>query len=149
MESSEAEKLPKALGPTALAVFDLAAVVPATVQKVFEKVATITTAHAIPPTMTTHAPRTVVREREGLGEDEEFNGFQTQTHDEESDKDSTEEELERLVFGDASGFRDGLKGFRESHELSRGKELVLAEDGGIQTEIEDVDDADVCCASSI
>jgi hypothetical protein len=50
-------------------------------------------------------------------------------HDVESDKDSTEEELERLVFGDSAGFRDNIRSFRDSGSLARGKELVLAEDG--------------------
>ena len=46
--------------------------------------------------------------------------------DNDSDKDSTEEELERLIFGDSAGFRDNLKAFKETP--STGNELVLADE---------------------
>lgn len=56
--------------------------------------------------------------------------------DVESDMSEAEEELERLVFGDAAGFRKNLK------ELARGNvdEDVLAEG---TTGLEGLDDADV------
>ena len=44
-----------------------------------------------------------------IDEEEEFAGFDEKDDVRHSDKDSTEEELERLVFGDNAGFRAGLK----------------------------------------
>lgn len=96
------------------------------------------------PITNSRGSRTTVKEREASEGKEELEEFQNRNNDADSDKDSTEEELERLVFGDGAGFRDGIRNFREAHELSTGKELVLAEDYEDQTQIEDVDDADVC-----
>jgi U3 small nucleolar RNA-associated protein 18 len=67
-------------------------------------------------------------------------------HGDDSDKDSTEDELERLVFGDSAGFRDNVRSFRDAGDLSRGKELVLAgggEDEADGTGLEGVSDQDL------
>lgn len=60
-------------------------------------------------------------------------------HDVDMQKDATEEELERLVFGDSAGFRQGIKTF------GRGGELVLADEEQEEeaSELENVADADV------
>ncbi|KAK7712922.1 U3 snoRNP protein [Botryosphaeria dothidea] len=60
-------------------------------------------------------------------------------HDVDMQKDATEEELERLVFGDSAGFRQGIKTF------GRGGELVLAdeEQEDEASELENVADADL------
>ncbi|KIW05736.1 uncharacterized protein PV09_03593 [Verruconis gallopava] len=47
--------------------------------------------------------------------------------DDESDKDSTEEELERLVFGDSAGFRENVRSFKDAAAQGKSKELVVAE----------------------
>lgn len=44
----------------------------------------------------------------------------------DSDKDSTEEELERLIFGDSAGFRDNLRSFKDAREV-KSKEVVLVD----------------------
>lgn len=53
-------------------------------------------------------------------------------------KDATEEELERLVFGDRTGFRDGVKNF------GRQGELVVADEEEEGSDLDNVADADVC-----
>jgi len=55
------------------------------------------------------------------------------------EKDEAEEELERLVFGDSEGFREGLKDFRLNDE-----EDEEGEDSDAQGGLEGLDDADVC-----
>lgn len=86
-----------------------------------------------------------MKEPESSSDEEEFNGFSNPQNEEtEYERDSEEEELERLVFGDAAGFRQGIKEFKTSEELAKGKELVLADtnmDAG--TGLEGIDDADV------
>lgn len=64
----------------------------------------------------------------------------TSDGDVEMQKDATEEELERLVFGDSAGFRQGIKNF------GRGGELVVRDDEQDEeaSELDDVADADVC-----
>merc|ERR1711981_631855 len=46
----------------------------------------------------------------------------------DSDKDSTEEELERLIFGDSAGFRDNLRSFKDASDARKSKDLVVAGD---------------------
>jgi U3 small nucleolar RNA-associated protein 18 len=74
-----------------------------------------------------------------------YNGAHDEVAD-DSGKDSTEEELERLIFGDSSGFQKGLKSITQVDQREEGKELVLA--GGDldegHTGLENVDDANVC-----
>lgn len=58
----------------------------------------------------------------------------------ELEKDDAEEELERLVFGDSEGFRDGLRDFKlDDGEADEGEE----EDGDAENGLEGMDDADV------
>jgi hypothetical protein len=87
-----------------------------------------------------------VKEHESSSDEEEFNGFsKSQSAEAEYERDSEEDELERLVFGDSAGFRQGIKGFKTSEELTKGKELVLINtDAETGTGLEAVDDADVC-----
>jgi U3 small nucleolar RNA-associated protein 18 len=49
-------------------------------------------------------------------------------HDDDSDKDSTEEELERLIFGDSAGFRENIRSFADTGALAKVTDLVLADD---------------------
>lgn len=57
------------------------------------------------------------------------------------EKDAAEEELERLVFGDSEGFREGLKDFNlDDEEAGEGEDESASEDG-----LAGMDDADVCC----
>jgi hypothetical protein len=97
------------------------------------------------PISAVRGPKIAVRERAVSSSDEEdLHGYRGDIAD-DSDKDSTEEELERLVFGDSSAFRDGLRSFSQADVLGKGKELVLVEqdlkEG--QTGLEQIDDADV------
>jgi hypothetical protein len=100
----------------------------------------------MPSATKTKPSRVVVKEPESSSDDDEFNGFsEPQNEEAEYERDSEEEELERLVFGDAAGFRKGVKAFKTSEELAKGKELVLADAAGeIGTGLEAIDDADVC-----
>ena len=61
--------------------------------------------------------------------------------DGEAEKSETEEELERLVFGDASAFRQGLKDF--AGQVGEEEEAVHGSTG-----LEGLDDADVGEAST-
>lgn len=73
----------------------------------------------------------ISREDEDEEMDDEIDG-----EDEESDKDDGEIELERLVFGDSAGFREGLK----ASALARRDEV---EDDEQTTGLDGLDDADV------
>lgn len=64
-------------------------------------------------------------------------------------KDATELELEKLVFGDDAGFREGLRSYRQDagiSEFSEEEEEAEVEIGGIgeEEDLEGVQDADVC-----
>lgn len=75
-------------------------------------------------------------------DEEEFAGFDEESDAGQSDKDSTEEELERLVFGDHAGFRAGLKKAKQvvtvKGQPGRGDEEQEEETG-----LEQAQDADV------
>jgi U3 small nucleolar RNA-associated protein 18 len=74
----------------------------------------------------------VVQEESDAGSDVEF------VTDGDMEKDEAEEELERLVFGDSEGFREGLKDFKLNDE-----DAEEGEDGDAQGGLEGLDDADV------
>lgn len=58
----------------------------------------------------------------------------------ELEKDAAEEELERLVFGDSEGFREGLRDFKlDDGDMDEDEE----EDGDTESGLEGMDDADV------
>ena len=62
-------------------------------------------------------------------------------------KDTTEIELEKLVFGDKPGFHEGLKSYRDaSIDLARSvnSDRQQAQDGLEEGDLEGFDDADVC-----
>ena len=67
-----------------------------------------------------------------------FSGVES---DDSIEKDQTELELEKIVFGDEIGFHEGLKphGHRAAPTNQRGGQDPLVEEG-----LEDIDDADVC-----
>lgn len=58
------------------------------------------------------------------------------------EKDDAEEELERLVFGDSEGFREGLKDFNLDDQEAEDDEDDASDDG-----LAGMDDADVCVAT--
>lgn len=60
--------------------------------------------------------------------------------DGEAEKDETEQELERLVFGDSAAFRDGLKDFALDEQASEEED---EEETAPQTGLAGLDDADV------
>lgn len=61
------------------------------------------------------------------------------------EKDEAEEELERLVFGDSEGFREGLRDFNlDDAEVEEGEDESASEDG-----LAGMDDADVCATTII
>lgn len=94
----------------------------------------------------TKPSRVAVKEPSTSSDEEEFNGFNNpETEEADSERDEEEEELERLVFGDAVGFRQGIKGFKTAEEEARGKELVLR-DADVDSEpgLETLQDSDVC-----
>ena len=59
--------------------------------------------------------------------------------DNEPEKDEAEEELERLVFGDEAGFREGLRDLGSEDE----DQDEDAGEGAVRTGLEGLDDADV------
>lgn len=75
---------------------------------------------------------------------ESFNGYDSAASKE---KDATELELEKLVFGDEPGFYDGLKSLNDAVVRGTGSdaEIPMDDDGdGLAGEgLEGVDDADV------
>ena len=73
--------------------------------------------------------------------------------DDSMEKDETELELEKLIFGDSAGFQEGLKLYRqEDIELDSpdDEESEAGDDGAgdkeenVEQGLETVDDADVC-----
>ena len=77
---------------------------------------------------------------------DDFDGLDS---DEPMEKDGTEIELEKLVFGDESGFHEGLKSYKDASDHLR--DLVdgdqqQAQDGLEEGILKDLDDADVCNA---
>jgi U3 small nucleolar RNA-associated protein 18 len=82
---------------------------------------------------TVQQPTPPVQEESDAGSDVEF------VTDGDREKDEAEEELERLVFGDSEGFREGLKDFKLNDE-----DAEEGEDGDAQGGLEGLDDADVC-----
>lgn len=71
-------------------------------------------------------------------EEDEFGGFDEEAGNQD-EKDSTEEELERLVFGDSAGFRASLK---KSKQLDKaGTQPEEGEEDG--TGLEEAQDEDV------
>jgi len=58
----------------------------------------------------------------------------------EIEKDEAEEELERLVFGDSEGFREGLRDFK----LGDDEAEQDGDESDAQGGLEGMDDADVC-----
>lgn len=78
--------------------------------------------------------------------DSSFNGFNS---DDSMEKDKTELELEKLVFGDEAGFQKGLstherKDHTAEHGLVGGDHLDDAQVEQDQEGLEGLDDADVC-----
>ena len=75
-------------------------------------------------------------------DEEEFAGFDEESDAPQSDKDSTEEELERLVFGDHAGFRAGLKKAKQVTTV-KGQPGREDEEQEEETGLEQAQDADV------
>lgn len=75
---------------------------------------------------------------------ESFNGYDSA---ESKEKDATELELEKLVFGDELGFYDGLQSLNDAAILETGNDAEIQADGGedglTEEGLEGVDDADV------
>jgi hypothetical protein len=82
---------------------------------------------------TVQQPTPPVQEESDAGSDVEF------VTEGDLEKDEAEEELERLVFGDSEGFREGLKDFKLNDE-----DAEEGEDSDAQGGLEGLDDADVC-----
>ena len=75
------------------------------------------------------------------------NDFPGLDSDQSMGRDETEVELEKLVFGDDSGFHEGLKSYREANTDFRRPvdgERQRARDGLENENLENLDDADVC-----
>lgn len=81
---------------------------------------------------TVQQPTPPVQEESDAGSDVEF------VTEGDLEKDEAEEELERLVFGDSEGFREGLKDFKLNDE-----DAEEGEDSDAQGGLEGLDDADV------
>lgn len=78
--------------------------------------------------------------------DSSFNGFDS---DVSTEKDKTELELEKLVFGDETGFQEEISTYQRKyhtteHDLLGGEYLGDDQVEQDQEGLENVDDADVC-----
>ena len=72
------------------------------------------------------------------------NDFEVFTSDEEEDKDSTELELEKAVFGDDAGFHEGLKAHGVTRDNDKRNNIAQEDrDDEAEDDIRDIDDADV------
>ncbi len=83
-------------------------------------------------------------------EGEETDGLVYGPNDDPNEKDDTELELEKLLFGDDKGFQEGIqehsKGDDEDEDLEPSKDDTFAlneAESGAEDGIQDVDDADV------
>lgn len=80
-------------------------------------------------------------------QDELFSGFNDSEIDRETKKDQTELELEKLVFGDDAGFREGLQSFGDdtpySYEDGSERDVIPTEADTEEKDLDAVDDADV------
>jgi len=75
-------------------------------------------------------------------EDYELEVASSEDEDVDLEKDAAEEELEKLVFGDSIGFREGIKSFAlEANRLGGGSDREEVSEEG--SAFEDVADADV------
>ena len=79
--------------------------------------------------------------------DEMVDDFEGLDSDEPMEKDETEIELEKLVFGDESGFYEGLRSYNGANDDLR--DLVDGDQQHAQDDLEEgnlegLDDADVC-----
>lgn len=79
--------------------------------------------------------------------DSSFNGFDS---DDSSEKDKTELELEKLVFGDEAGFQEGISTYERKYHTAE-HDLVVGGENSDEYQVEQdqeglegVDDADVC-----
>lgn len=82
-----------------------------------------------------------IADEDRLGEDDVASGTDDEyLSDEEPQKDAIEQELEKLVFGDATGFKDEIKGFKQA--LAYGEDSNELEANGGE-ELAEIDDADV------
>lgn len=67
--------------------------------------------------------------------------------DQLNEKDETELELEKLVFGDSLGFHEGLESHKDTRVDFQGladREQQQARGSSVKRKLEDLDDADVC-----
>ncbi len=67
------------------------------------------------------------------------------TSDEIPDKDETEEQLEKLLFGDDAGFLEGLKSHPTDSQITKRVERTStgAEDEGVEEDLEAIADENV------
>lgn len=79
--------------------------------------------------------------------DEMVDDFEGLDSDEPMEKDETETKLDKLVFGDKSGFYEGLDSYNGANDDIRGLvdgDQQHAQDGLEEGNFEGLDDADVC-----
>lgn len=84
-------------------------------------------------------------------QDEHSDGFNVSGRDDPMEKDETELELEKLVFGDDEGFREGLKSYREDtgylgsggDEGEEGEDISSAHSETEEQDLDALEDADV------
>ena len=85
-------------------------------------------------------------------QDELSDDFEGLDSDDRMEKDETELELEKLVFGDAAGFHEGLRSHQEDAFPTKLDINSEGEDDSAQDEdegLEGVDDADVCTVTML
>ena len=80
-------------------------------------------------------------------QDDMVNDFEGPDSDAPMEKDATEVELEKLVFGDNSAFHEGLKSYKDASNEFQGLvegERQQARGSLEKRKLEDLDDTDVC-----
>lgn len=82
-------------------------------------------------------------------QDELSDHFKGLDSDDPTEKDETEVELEKLVFGDDAGFHEGLKSYNDNAFPSKLESNAEDQQNAAQVSVEEqdlqgVDDADVC-----
>lgn len=90
-----------------------------------------------------HIVDQISNDEEAMSEDDVASGSdENMSSEEELEKDATELELEKLVFGDAAGFKDNIREFRTALAYGEGTDAVevsAEQDGRLAV----IDDADV------
>ena len=87
-------------------------------------------------------PNPIAKKVAPPAEDDSAPEWSEEEDHEDLEKSDTEQELERLVFGDSVGFREGLKNFQQDYD----QDVDVSLDAEVEGEgLDNIADADVSC----